>query len=136
MKRYRPAFSRRAFLRTAALLPAMGAVARGPASSLDPRGRIHIPIGIPNTVDTLKTFVEAEGNFSPGVGTYGIYFWLFDRDSGKLAAPTMESVPVNHGLSEGGLPIPWSEWRAGEIAVGTELCEVEMEADGLRLDDD
>ena len=133
MKRYRPAFSRRAFLRTAALLPAMGAVARGPASSLDPRGRIHIPIGIPNTVDTLKTFVEAEGNFSPGVGTYGIYFWLFDRDSGKLAAPTMESVPVNHGLSEGGLPIPWSEWRAGEIAVGTELCEVEMEADGGRI---
>ena len=26
---------------------------------LDPRGKMHIPIGIANTVDTLKTFVEA-----------------------------------------------------------------------------
>jgi hypothetical protein len=36
---------------------------------LDPRGKIHIPIGIANTLDTLKTFVEAEGCFSPGVGS-------------------------------------------------------------------
>ena len=35
---------------------------------LDPRGEIHIPIGIANSLDTLKTFVEAEGNFSPGGG--------------------------------------------------------------------
>ena len=48
------------------------------AGPLDPRGQIHVPIGIPNTLDTLKTFVEAEGNFSPGFGTYGIYFWLYD----------------------------------------------------------
>ncbi|MBI5388172.1 MAG: hypothetical protein HZA90_26195 [Verrucomicrobia bacterium] len=34
---------------------------------LDPRGQMHIPIGFPNTVDQLKTFVEAEGNFSPGM---------------------------------------------------------------------
>ena len=45
---------------------------------LNPRGRIHIPtrlcvalrrseVGIANSLDTLKTFVEAEGNFSPGV---------------------------------------------------------------------
>lgn len=133
MKRYRPGFSRRAFLRTAALVPALGTAAGGPAGSLDPRGRMHIPIGIPNTVDTLKTFVEAEGGFSPGVGSYGIYFWLFDHDSGKLTAPTMEGVPVHHGLAAGGLLIPWSEWQAGEIAVRTELCEVAMEAGGGRI---
>lgn len=39
---------------------------RGP---LDPRGRIHTPIGIANTVDTLKTFVEAEGNREAGYDT-------------------------------------------------------------------
>jgi len=44
---------------------------------LDPRGEIHVPIGLPHTVDTLKTFVEAEGNFSPGVAE----FWLLMRDS-------------------------------------------------------
>jgi hypothetical protein len=126
-------FSRRAFLQAAALVPALGAVPPAPAGPLDPRGRIHIPIGIPNTVDTLKTFVEAEGNFSPGVGSYGIYFWLFDRDTGKLTAPTMDNVPVDHGLAEGGLLIPWSEWRVGELVVRTELCEVEMEAAGGKI---
>ena len=44
---------------------------RGP---LDPVAAIHIPIGVANTVDTLKTFVEAEGGFSPGCGSFGVYF--------------------------------------------------------------
>ena len=44
----------------------------------EPTGRMHIAIGVPDTVDTLKTFVEPEGNFSPGVGSYGIYFWLYN----------------------------------------------------------
>lgn len=57
-------------------LIAVSAVAAGP---LDPRGKTHIPIGVPNTLDTLKTFVEAEGNFSPGVGSYRVYFWLYDH---------------------------------------------------------
>lgn len=70
---------------TASAEPARG----GP---LDPRGRIHLPIGIPNTLDTLKTFVEAEGNFSPGFGSYGVYFWLWDPQAGKLTAPTMDHV--------------------------------------------
>ena len=56
-----------------ALLPV--AFAAGDAG-LDPCGKIHIPIGIANSLDTLKTFVEAEGCFSPGVGSYGVYFWL------------------------------------------------------------
>jgi hypothetical protein len=101
-----------------------------PAQSnpLDPRGRIHVPIGLPDTVDTLKTFVEAEGNFSPGVGSYGIYFWLFDVEAGRLTAPTMEGVPLKHGLAPGGLLIPWSEWQAGDISVRTEVCEVEIDS--------
>ena len=127
------AFSRRTLLKTAALAPAFRVAAREPAGSLDPRGRIHIPVGIPNTVDTLKTFVEAEGCFSPGVGSYGIYFWVFDRQSGKLTAPSMEGIPLEHGLAPGGLMIPWSEWRVGELAVRTEICEVEIDAPGGRI---
>jgi hypothetical protein len=41
--------------------------------SLDPRGEMHIPIGIVNSLDSLKTFVKPERCFSPGVGSYGIY---------------------------------------------------------------
>jgi len=94
---------------------------RGP---LDPRGRIHIPIGIPNTLDSLKTFVEAEGNFSTGFATYGIYFWVYDPETKKLVAPTMDGVAVRHGLAPGGLLIPWSEWAVGDITIKTEVCEV------------
>jgi len=94
---------------------------RGP---LDPRGKIHIPIGVANTVDTLKTFVEAEGNFSPGFGSYGVSFWVWDHHTNRLFAPTMDDVKVEHGLAPGGLLIPWSRWRANDIEVTTEVCEV------------
>ena len=93
-------------------------------AALDPCGRRHIPIGIANTLDSLKTFVEAEGNFSPGVGTYGIYFWLCDQDTNRLFAPTMKGVPCEHGLAEGGYLIPWSRWTAREVEVKSELCHV------------
>jgi hypothetical protein len=33
-------------------------------NELDPRGKVHIPIGIANSLDTLKTFVEVEGDVS------------------------------------------------------------------------
>jgi len=75
-------------------------------AALDPRGKIHIPIGIANTLDSLKTFVEAEGSVSPGVGTYGIYFWLYDQDTSRLFTPTMEGVRCVRGLAEEGHLIP------------------------------
>src|SRR2546430_17121337 len=104
--------SRRTFLKSVPLIPALcGALGAPPVTGLDPRGRIHIPIGIPDTLDTLKTFVEAEGNFSPGFGTYGIYFWLLDIETGKLVAPTMEGVAVRHGLAPGGILISWPDWK-------------------------
>ena len=93
-------------------------------SPLNPRGKIHIPIGIANSLDTLKTFVEAEGSFSPGFGSYGVYFWIFDKNAGRLFAPTMDNVKCDHGLSDGRYLIPWSEWWAGDVAVRTELCQV------------
>ena len=65
----------------------IAAVAAGGDATLDPRGTVHIPIGIANTLDSLKTFVEAEGIFSPGVGTYGIYFWVYDPAAGRADRP-------------------------------------------------
>ncbi len=84
-----------------------------------------MPIGVANTVDTLKTFVEAEGSFSPGFGTFGVYFWVWDEASKRLVAPTMDGVDCEHGLGAGGALMPWSRWRAGGIEIKTEVCEVQ-----------
>ena len=95
-------------------------------NQLDPLGKVHIPIGIANSLDTLKTFVEAEGNFSPGVGSYGVYFWIFDKTAGRLVAPTMDGVNCEHGLANGRYLIPWSKWPAGDIRIKTEICQVKQ----------
>ncbi|MBM4031504.1 MAG: hypothetical protein FJ291_06915 [Planctomycetes bacterium] len=97
--------------------------AQPPRGPLDPCGRIHIPIGIANTLDSLKTFVEPEGCFSPGVGSCGIYFWLFDAETGRLWAPTMDGVKVGHGLEGLGCLIPSSSWSGGAFPVSTRACE-------------
>jgi len=107
-----------------ALLWSGGRVARA-AGPLDPKGRIHVPIGIANSVDTLKTFVEAEGNFSPGFATYGIYFWIYDPAAKKLVAPTSDDVGCRRGLPASGHLIPWSRWEAAGVEVETEVCQVE-----------
>jgi len=93
-------------------------------TDLDPRGEIHIPIGVPNTLDTLKTFVEAEGCFSPGVGSYGIYFWIYDRETETLTAPTMSHVRSEHGLHETGYLIPWVQWAAGSVNMTMHVFQV------------
>ncbi len=118
--------SRRTFLAAAALIPeVLRSTTPAPARNrLDPRGRIHIPIGLPDTLDTLKTFVEAEGCFSPGFGTYGVYFWVYDRAGGCLLASTMDDAVCRHGLHKDGLLIPWIEWIAGSIRVRLEICQV------------
>jgi len=107
-------------------IPVGGVIAAGGTerNELDPLGNVHIPIGIANSLDTLKTFVEAEGNFSPGVGSYGVYFWIFDKAAGRLYAPTRDGVKCEHGLAEGRYLIPWAKWSAGDITVKTEICQV------------
>lgn len=107
-------------------IPVGGVIAAGGTerNQLDPLGKVHIPIGTANSLDTLKTFVEAEGNFSPGVGSYGVYFWIFNKTAGRLVAPTMDGVNCEHGLSGGRYLIPWAKWSAGDIIVKTEICQV------------
>ena len=91
-------------------------------SDLDPKGEIHIFIGAIDAPDSLKTCLEAEGPFSPGVGTYGIYIWLYDRAQGTFVAPTMAGIPTRRGLSPEGYLIPWVEWTALDVTMRTELC--------------
>ena len=120
--------SRRSFLRSAALFPMLirrAFSADHRAKALDPRGRIHIPIGIPDTLDAVKTFVKAEGVFSPGFGTYGVYFWVYDWLSQRLMASTMDGVPCDHGLRELGFLIPWSEWNSGPLRIRSEVCHMQ-----------
>ncbi len=95
---------------------------------LDPIGAVHLPIGLPNSLDSLKTFVEAEGGFSPGVGSFGVSFWVYDWEDDELRSPTMDEVDCSHGLADGRALIPWSEWNAGGVRVRTEVCEVRRES--------
>ena len=94
---------------------------------LEPRGQLHIPIGVPNSLDTLKTFVEAEGNFSPGFGSFGVFYALEDGE-GKLISPTREGVASEHGLAPGGLLVPWSQWQAGLVQIRSELCSTKVQS--------
>ena len=64
--------------------------------------QVHLPIGIPNSVDTLKTFVEADGTFSPGFATYGISLVAHDGKRGWI--PDLRTT--TRGLSPSGYLIP------------------------------
>jgi hypothetical protein len=109
---------------SAAVLLAACAAPLSAQTGLDPRGRVHIPIGVADAVDTLKTFVEAEGGFSPGFASYGISFWLFDPAAGRLYAPTQDGASFDYGLAPGGQLIPWTTWSVGAVQVKTEVCHV------------
>lgn len=99
-------------------------------SDLDPKGEIHIFTGAINAPDALKTCVEAEGNFSPGVGSFGVYFWLFDPAQGRLAAPTQAGIPTRRGLGPDGSLVPWIEWEALDAVIRSELFSVVLPAPG------
>ncbi|MFC1714950.1 hypothetical protein ACFL6S_14880, partial [Candidatus Poribacteria bacterium] len=86
-----------------------------------------------NSLDSLKTFVESEGIFSPGFGTYGIYTWLLVRDSDTLFAPTMDEITCEHGLAKGGHLVPWIVWNAGDISVRIEICQVQLDSSEGRI---
>ena len=113
----------------AAVLVAFAAISaqhRPRPAPLEPQGTAHIPIGIADSLDTLKTFVEPEGCFSPGVGTYGVYFWV--HDGNRLHAPAAQGMTLEHGLHERGYLIPWSLWSNGIMSVRSELCQVERDS--------
>jgi hypothetical protein len=88
-----------------------------------PANLTHTLIGTPGLAEDLKTFVEPGGSFSPGVGTYGITFWIYDRDQNQLyAAETYQSEDLSFGLAEGYLPVVKTSWQAGNTGVDCQVC--------------
>ena len=92
-------------------------------SSCDPQSRVHVPIGIPNTLDALKTFVDGDGSFSPGFATYGIYFWLYDTDARKLLTPSSQGALLSQSFRAPGVLIPRVRMEASGWQLQTDICE-------------
>jgi hypothetical protein len=98
--------------------------AADPASS---KSQLHIPIGVPDAPDTLKTFVEPDGSFSPGFGSFGVSFRLPEEPNANAAmsAKTSSGAAASHGLRSGGLLIPWCRIPGGGAIIGkVEICAV------------
>jgi hypothetical protein len=77
-------------------------------------------------VDQLKTFVEGDGSYSPGFGSYGVSFAVWDPKAGRLSRPTDAQAELTRGLPAGGVLIPHFTWRAGDFEIREEVCQVEM----------
>jgi hypothetical protein len=79
-------------------------------------------VGTPGLADDLKTFVEPGGAFSPGVGTYGVTFWVYDRRDKRLySAETYRLEDLSFGLAAGYLPVVTTSWQAESVRVN---CQV------------
>lgn len=87
-----------------------------------PRSDQHTVIGVPDSRDHRKTFVEPGGSFSPGVATFGITIWIYDHTHTHLYAP--EELPLAElrwQWAEGHLPLLQSQWAAGQLTIAQEL---------------
>lgn len=110
-------------------LIAVSAVAAGP---LDPRGKTHIPIGVPNTLDTLKDIRgRPRATSLPASAATG-------STSGSTTTPKKTLCP-DDGRREGGarpprrgLLIPWTEWDARGLRVRSEVAHVKRAFAALR----
>lgn len=104
-----------------------------------PRSDQHTVIGLPGSRDHRKTFVEPGGSFSPGVGSFGVSIWVYDRLQEHLFAP--EERPIE-GLKweweQGYLPVLNSSWQAGPLEIrqqllATSLANLENIVNSLKL---
>lgn len=93
-------------------------------AELDSRGRRKLAVGLPNSPDSEVALVEPEGVFSPGPQTYGIYLWLYDPESGALIAATREASSLHFGLTDGRVPMPWTQLAASGFEFRTEVANV------------
>ena len=98
-------------------------------NQLKPVGGSHVVIGVPNTVERAQDVRRERRRLLASFGSYGVYFWVTDPDTGELTAPT---IPISYfqrtrhrrGLPEDGALIPWAQWSAGDVTITTEVCEV------------
>lgn len=86
------------------------------------RSDTHVILGVPGSLEGLKTVVEPGNSFSPGPGSFGVSTWVFDHESGKLHAPEkMDLSELRWRLLDGCIPVLISEWRAGDLNVSSRL---------------
>jgi hypothetical protein len=84
-----------------------------------PVGPVHAVIGSPNALDDTKSFVEPDGSYSPGIGSFGVGFTV--RDSEPPGA-TLAFETVEYGLT-GGLLIPWVKRRSGDLELQIRIAQ-------------
>jgi len=84
------------------------------------RSDTHIILGVPSTIDGLRTPVEPGNSFSPGPGSYGVSTWVFHQ--GKLHAPETKALgDLNWSFTDGHFPIVRSVWDAEGVCVASRL---------------
>lgn len=57
-----------------------------------PRGLGHVVLAQPGSLEAEKSYHEPGGNFSPGVGTFGVSLWLTDANTKPIV--TSETTPL------------------------------------------
>jgi hypothetical protein len=88
------------------------------------RSDTHVFLGVPGTVEGLKTVIEPGNSFSPGAGSFGVSAWLFDHTTSVLHAPeAMGEAIWEHSwrFEEGFLPVLTWEFAAGALELTSRL---------------
>jgi hypothetical protein len=105
-----------------------------------PRGRGHVPIGLPGTHEDAKGWIEPGGSFSPGERSFGVSIWVRGRNgiqtSDNLPLSGIRQTFVGSGPADGvGVHVdaaPYSlEWR--QRRVGEWALKITPKADDLEL---
>ena len=87
-----------------------------------PRSDTHVFLGVPGSLEGLKTVVEPGNSFSPGPSSYGVSTWVFHRGDRALYAPErMDLAALRWEFAEGHLPVLLSTWEAGDLTVRSRL---------------
>lgn len=71
-----------------------------------PRSDVRVFLGEPGAPEATKTAVEPGNSFSPGMGTFGVTWWLRFPDTGRFFAPEKADLQdLTWRYEEGFLPV-------------------------------
>lgn len=72
-----------------------------------PRGRGHVPLGLPGTTELDKAYLEPGGSFSPSVGSFGVSVWVLDANNKLITssdALPLEDIQQRFNRNDSPLP--------------------------------
>lgn len=104
-----------------------------------PRSDTHAVLGVPGSLECYKTWVEPGNSFSPGISSFGVSVWIWDKNKKEWYIPErMKLDKLKWSFKDGKLPILISEWSAGDVDVMSRLFKrkeegVEAYTDTMRL---